>query len=45
MSEEACGYHGVLVFEDGKAPLCRHNEKPGRPCHKNPVRMVPVVVH
>ena len=38
----ACGYHGILVFEGGKIPTCRHNEKPGKPCHPEPVKMVPV---
>ena len=40
---EACGVHGILVFDGGKAPLCRHNEKPGKPCHPGPVRMEPVL--
>jgi hypothetical protein len=38
--EGACGLHGILVFAGGKAPLCKHNEPPGKPCHKEPVRMV-----
>lgn len=42
MAEEGCGYHGQLVFEGYKPPLCKHNEKPGKPCHANPVRMTPV---
>ena len=42
MNPEACGFNGLLVF--GKktgAPVCRHNEKPGKPCHEEPVKMEP----
>ncbi len=41
LEPNACGFHGILVFEDARAPLCRHNEKPGKACHTEPVRMVP----
>jgi hypothetical protein len=39
---DACGYHGILVFEGYPPPMCRHNDKPGKPCHLEPERMVPV---
>jgi len=46
LQPEACGYHGLLVFEgdDGRrvAPTCDHHKKPGKPCHTKPVKMVPV---
>jgi hypothetical protein len=39
---EACGYNGQLVFGKGGVPTCNHNEKPGKVCHEQPVKMVPV---
>lgn len=42
MTPGACGYHGQLVFGDSAPPMCNHNEKPGKPCHDTPIKMVPV---
>jgi hypothetical protein len=42
MKPEACGFNGQLVFgRKTNAPTCRHNEKPGKPCHEGPVKMEP----
>jgi hypothetical protein len=42
MGREACGYNGILVREGERVPMCDHNEKPGKPCHNERVKMVPV---
>ena len=34
-----CGASGQIVFGEGRAPSCRHNEPPGKPCHDKPVKM------
>ena len=45
MTPDACEFNGVLVFETKHRPLevpvCKHDEKPGKPCHPEPVFMVP----
>jgi len=45
MTKEACGYHGVLAFGNGRIPVCKHDEPPGKPCHEGRRRMVPVRRH
>jgi hypothetical protein len=41
LSPDACGFHGILVFEGGKAPTCHHNdyEEGTKACHPEAVRM------
>jgi hypothetical protein len=42
-----CGYHGILAFVvEGKvtAPTCDHHKRPGKQCHDEAERMVPVGV-
>jgi hypothetical protein len=41
MTPGACGFNGILVNVDKPAPLCKHNEPPGKPCHGKPERMYP----
>jgi hypothetical protein len=41
MTPGACGYNGILVAVDKPAPMCKHNEPPGKPCHGKPEEMVP----
>lgn len=47
MQEGACGFHGVLVFDNELAskdfhpPVCRHNEKPARGSQESDIRCHP----
>lgn len=41
MKPGACGFNGQLVFGKSGVPSCMHHQKPGKPCHEGPVKMVP----
>jgi hypothetical protein len=41
MTPGSCGFNGIIVAVGKPAPMCNHNEPPGKPCHGKPEKMVP----